>query len=111
MAGKLPYPKFADVTPCNIVLHGAPSSTGAPTVLAEWSGKVNFSEKVKRVQDKDGQWVQLSGVIHVAGDILPGVIFTGGTVAIAGYPTRKIVSYTRPRNPDGSVHHTRLELI
>lgn len=80
-------------------------------VVATWSGKVNLSEKVKRVQNKDGQWTQLAGVIHVCGDILPGVIFTGGTVSIEGYPLRTINAYSRPRNPDGTVNHTRLELI
>ena len=109
--GKLPYPKFADVTPCEITLSGGLSEDGESTVLESWSGKVNFSEKAKRIQDKDGRWVQLSGVIHVGGDILPGVIFTEGTVAIEGYPIRTIVGYARPRNPDGTVNHTRLELI
>lgn len=111
MAGKLPYPRYADVTPCTIVLHGGMGESGEPAEIARWSGKVNLSEKVKRVQNKDGQWVQLSGVIHVCGDILPGVIFTGGTVSIEGYPLRTIVGYSRPRNPDGTVNHTKLELI
>ena len=40
------------------------SEDGEPVELASWSGKVNYSEKAKRVQDKDGRWVQLAAVIH-----------------------------------------------
>ena len=111
MPGKLMYPKWADVIPCEIVIEGGVSEDGEAVPLETWSGKVNFSEKAKRVQDRDGKWVQLSGVIHVAGDILPGVVYTGGKVTIEGYPVRVVTGYARPRNPDGPVNHTRLELI
>jgi hypothetical protein len=108
---KLTYPKWADVTPASITLEGEPSADGSPVVLLEWNGLVNFSEKAKRIQDKDGRWVQLSGVIHVEGDILGDVPFIRGTCTIDGLATRSIVSISRPRNPDGSINHTRLELI
>ena len=79
--------------------------------MCKWEGKVNFSEKAKRVQDANGRWVQLSGIVHVEGDILGDIPFIRGTCSIDGLVTRSIVSISRPRNPDGSINHTRLELI
>lgn len=108
---QLPYLDAFDVTPCRIVLQGGMSEDGEPETLGDWQGLVNFSERVRRVQNKDGDWVQLSGVIHVKGDILPGVVFKTGTAEVEGYGKRQIISYTRPRNPDGTVNHTRLELM
>ena len=107
----LPYLDAWDTLPCTITLMGEVGEDGAPEVVGEWSGKVNFSEKAKRVQSADGLWIKLAGVIHVKGDILPGVQFVEGIAAIEGYPERLIIGYSRPRNPDGSVNHTRLELI
>ncbi|MCI6603032.1 MAG: hypothetical protein MSC43_02385 [Clostridiales bacterium] len=113
MIAKLPYRSVWDVTPCTIRLNaGGYTEDGEPMEAHSWTGKVNFSERAGRIQDKDGVWVKLSGVIHVKGDILPGVVFTEGTALVDGYGREmKIVSYSRPRNPDGSVNHTRLELI
>lgn len=108
---KLRYPEWADVTPAKIVLEGESTLTGEPEVLQEWEGLVNFSEKAKRVQDSDGRWVQLAGVVHVKGDILRDVPFIRGTCTIEGYRTRTITAINRPRNPDGTVNHTRLELV
>ena len=109
MIAKLPYLDAWDVTPCEIVLHGGLGDDGGPEEVGRWKGLVNFSEKARRVQDKDGQWVKLAGVIHVKGDILPGVQFDNGEVEVDGV-VRNVVSYSRPRNPDGSVNHTRIEL-
>ena len=111
MPRKLPYPAWADVTPCSITIHGKDDRDGVPTVLAEWKGLVNLSEKTKRMQDADGKWVQVNATIHINGDICPGVVFTGAAVEIEGYPTRHVVLYARPRNPDGTANHTRLGLI
>ena len=94
MVGKLRYPEWADVTPATIV-----------------SGKVNLSETSKRVQDGNGRWISLACIIHVKGDILNGAEFKGGRVTVAGFTDRTIVDLKRPRNPDGTVNHTRIEVI
>lgn len=108
---KLPYFKDAwDVTPATITLTRGMSVDGEPQVAGTWTGNVNFSEAAKRVQDKDGLWVRLSAVVRAAGDIMPGVVFTEGTCIVGGN-THKVVGFSRPRNPDGTVNHTRLELI
>lgn len=113
MVGKLRYPRWADVTPATIVLTGGPSQFGDDEILLTWEGKVNWSEKSQKVQDKDGNWIKLSGVIHVEGDLLDGIEddVTGGRVTIAGFVDREINAISRPRNPDGSVNHTRIEVI
>lgn len=108
---KLRYPEWADVTPCKITLEGEPQNDGSPSIVLEWEGKVNYSEKAKRVQDSDGRWIQLAGVIHVKGDILADVPYIRGTVDIDGLQTRTIIAISRPRNPDGTINHTRLEVV
>ena len=70
MIAKLPYRSVWDVTPCTIRLNaGGYTEDGEPMEAHSWTGKVNFSERAGRIQDKDGVWVKLSGVIHVKGDI------------------------------------------
>ncbi|MBP5261267.1 MAG: hypothetical protein J6Z43_03965 [Clostridiales bacterium] len=113
MLRKLRYPEFADVTSCSIVFTGGPSQFGDDSVLSTCEGKVNWSEKAQKVQDKDGNWIKLSGVIHVGKDLLDGIAddVTGGRVTIAGLINREINAINRPRNPDGTVNHTRIEVI
>ncbi|MCR4670587.1 MAG: hypothetical protein K5643_05280 [Saccharofermentans sp.] len=113
MIKKLKYPDFADVTPCTIVFTGGPSQFGDDSELLTWSGKVNWSEKAQRVRDKNGDWIKLSGIIHVGQDLLAGINdeITGGHVTIAGLSNREILGIYRPRNPDGTVNHTRIEVI
>lgn len=109
---KLPYFDFWDNVPAKIILTDGLDEDGEPKKVAKWQGLVNFSEKAKRIQNKDGLWIKLSAVIHVKGDILPGVVFRGGYVKLDDYDDYfQIVSYSRPRNPDGTVNHTKLELI
>lgn len=108
---KLPYLTMWDVTPCVLKMHQGLDIDGSPKVVDTWEGLVNFSEKAKRIQDKDGLWVELAGVIHVKGDIFPDKPYQEGVAIVAGQPERRIVGYSRPRNPDGTVNHTRLELI
>ena len=111
MRSKLFYPDWFDVTPAVIEFEGEISKDFSPDNIKTWEGKVNFSETHKRIQDKDGRWVQLSGIVHVKGDILGGIKFTRATCTIAGNVNRNVVAISQPRNPDGSINHTRLELI
>lgn len=109
MLKKLLYPSFFDVSPV-VVYQTKLGRSGEEEVIAQWEGLCNYSESNKRVQNDQGLWVHLSGVIHIKGDIFPDhpvitgyVVFNGQKLTIAGA--------TRPRNPDGSINHTRLELI
>lgn len=111
MIGKLRYPEWADVTPATIVFDGEPTEDGSDPAGTVWTGNVNLSEKSRRVQDSDGRWISLACVIHVKGDILNGSEFKGGRVTVAGFTNRTIINLYRPRNPDGTVNHTRIEVI
>ncbi len=111
MIGKLRYPEFADVTPATIIFDGEPTEDGSDPTGATWTGKVNLSEKTRRVQDSNGRWISLACVIHAQGDILNGAEFKGGRVTVAGFTNRTIVKLNRVRNPDGTVNHTYIEVI
>lgn len=111
MIGKLRYPEFADVTPATIVFDGEPTEDGSDPTGTTWTGDVNLSEKSKRVQDSNGRWISLACVLHAKGDILNGAEFKGGRVTVAGFTDRTIVNLNRVRNPDGTVNHTRIEVI
>ena len=111
MVGKLRYPEWADVTPATIVFDGEPTEDGSDPAGTTWTGNVNLSETNRRVQDGDGRWVSLACIIHAKGDILGGAEFKGGRVTVAGLTNRTIVDLERPRNPDGTVNHTRIEVI
>lgn len=67
-------------------------------------------EKSTRILDAEKRLIQLSGHLYMAGDIAPSLtVIEGGTVTIGGR-TWQTYSAERPRNPDGTVHHTKLYL-
>lgn len=109
MVKKLTYYSFWDTLPIKVYLT-AVNEEGEDIVLNSWEGKCNFSESSKRVQNDKGFWIHLSGVVHIKGDIFPDSAVISGYVIFNGQKMT-INGATRPRNPDGSVNHTRLELI
>ena len=86
------------------------SEQGEPLKDLEITTKCRFVEKLKKFYTREGQEVKLLGRITVLGDIAPTVKISGGIVEIEG---KKYYIYEarRPRNPNGSVHHTVLELM
>lgn len=106
---KLHYFDFWDNTPV-VIYQTKLGRSGEEEVIAQWEGLCNYSESNKRVQNDQGLWVHLSGVIHVKGDIFPDYPVISGYVVINGQKLT-IAGATRPRNPDGTVNHTRLELL
>lgn len=72
--------------------------------------KCRFVERLKKFYTKEGQEVKLLGRITTLGDIAPGVKISGGTVEVEG-SKYYIYDARRGRNPDGSIHHTVLELM
>ena len=107
-----PIPAILISTPCTITAEAPGISTdGEPVIAFTWTGLCRYSDKAKEFLSGDKKLVRLSGAIQINGDIAPGLpSFTGGSVEIAGN-VFKIHAGKRPRNPDGSVHHTTLELI
>lgn len=110
MIKKLHYPSFFDVTPATIVIIDGLNEDGTEKEVIRKDIKCNYSETTKRVQNKDGLWVTLSGVVHFKGDICPNISNPTGYIELFGKKIR-ISNYSRLRNPDGTVNHTKLELI
>lgn len=73
--------------------------------------KCRFVERTKIIINPDGKKVELVGRVILLGDIAPDVKkISGGQVRIND-TEYEIYQASRPRNPDGSVHHTTLELM
>lgn len=88
------------------------SEEGEPlTSLNLENQKCRFVEKTKVVISPDGRKVELIGKVILLGDIAPKIKkISGGQVRI-NRSEYEIYQASRPRNPDGTVHHTSLELI
>lgn len=74
------------------------------------TGRCRLVEKAEQRLDAERRLISLKGTVYLSGDIAPSLpVIEGGTVLIGGR-TWGIYSADRPRNPDGSVHHTKLYL-
>lgn len=98
-----------DTTPVTIRLTDGMTSDGAPNVAVTYNGKCNFSETVKTVRKSDGTLLQAAASLTIGGDIAPALPALTGSADL-GDRTWQIASASRPRNPDGTVHHTALYL-
>ena len=105
---RAPIPDFVLSTDVTGKLQGSFDIYGTPTEVS-FSGKCRFVEKTSHTINDDGIEVKCSGVIYMNGDIADGVRIRTGTVSIAG-ETWQVMSADKPRNPDGTVHHTKLYL-
>ena len=107
---KLQYPKVLDKVPIVVSLTNGIGENGVPIVVATYSGKCYFHEKTKRIRNADGKLIELEGKAFFGCDIAPSVSLLEGYVRL---PLKefKIYKGSRPRNPDGTVHHTELELM
>jgi hypothetical protein len=74
-----------------------------------FDGKAFYEEKTRQTLDKDRRLVTLSGKVIVPGDINPGKIIKG-CVQI-GEVKKDIFKSSRPKNPDGTVFSTELDLM
>ena len=109
---RVKYPEFLEQTPCTLILErGGLNEDGEPEAAVTVSAKVIYSEHSRRVIDKDGKTVMLTGKIFKKGDIAPELAHISGGQAIVNGVSYDIHAASRPRNPDGTVHHTELELI
>lgn len=107
---KLQYPKWMDKVPFVATFASGINENGDPKVSSTYKGLCCFSEKSSIRRDADGRLIQLSASFTTGCDIAPSLKVIEGSVLINGV-TYKIYKSSRGRNPDGTVHHTRLELI
>lgn len=108
MKGKLPFPKWILKTPVK-VFETYTSENGEPVEKLIFDGLCCHEEKMRQKLDKERRLVTLSGKVIIQGDINPGKLFEG--LVRFGEIDRPIFSAIRPKNPDGSVFSTELELM
>ena len=108
---KIHFPDWLLNTEYSSVLNDSGiSEDGEPIKAFETSGKCIFSEKAKRIIDNEGKQVELVGKVIIKGDIAPNLkSVSDGTITIHS-KTYEIHTGSRPRNPDGSIHHTEFEI-
>lgn len=86
------------------------SEEGAPIGTFTDTGKCIWSEKNKRIIDSEGKQITLLGKVIIKGDIAPSLkSISDGVITINGCSYEIHAGY-RPRNPNGTVHHTMLEV-
>ena len=107
MLGKLPFPDWILVTPVQ-VYQAELSEDGEPVEDLIFDGLCCYDEKTKQVLDEERRLVTLSGKAIFKGDINPDKLIEG--YVMVGETKRTILRAARPRNPDGSVFSTELEL-
>lgn len=108
---KFPYLSQWDNAECEVLITDTkPSENGDFPIKHTYSGKCNMSEKSRTVRSTNGEYVRLACVVHIQGDIAPNMATFSGKVIFQG-KTLLIETVDRPRNPDGTIHHTRLGLI
>lgn len=98
---------------CNIILYQEGlSEEGEPlTSLKLKNKKCRFVEKTKVIINSEGKKVELLGKVILLGDIAPKAKkISGGQVRI-NEVEYEIYQGSRPRNPDGSIYMTTLELM
>lgn len=108
---KLPFPSWLLTTDYSLTLNReSVSEDGEPLISFSLNGKCIFSEKSKRIIDTDGKQITLLGKVIVEGDVAPQLkTVSDGTITINGRQYDIHAAY-RPRNPDGTIHHTTFEV-
>lgn len=98
---------------CDVIIYQEGlSEEGEPlTSLDLKQQKCRFVEKTKIIISPDGKKVELLGKVILLGDIAPNIKKISGGEVIVNDSKYEIYQASRPRNPDGTVHHTSLELM
>ena len=98
---------------CDVVIYQEGlSEDGEPlTSLNLKKQKCRFVEITKIIISSDGKKIQLVGKVILLGDIAPNIKKRSGGQVIINEIEYEIYQASRPRNPDGTVHHTTLELM
>lgn len=109
------YPSLVPAWACNVqisvYLTDGITERGTPDEVILEDKKCNYSEKMKQVLDTERRLVTLSATALFNGDIAPNLKTLEGYASVNGGPQLLIFRAERPRNPDGTVNYTRLELM
>ena len=106
----LPFPNWLLNTDYTLVLNDGLTEDGEPKKMFETNGKCIFSEKAQRVIDAEGKQIDLLGKVIIKRDVAPSLkTVSDGVITINGCSYEIHAGY-RPRNPDGTVHHTEFEI-
>lgn len=108
MLGKLPFPKWILNTSLKIYQTALNENGGQDKTLL-FDGKAFYDEKTKQTLDKDRRLITLTGKVIVPGDINPDKVIQG--YVQVGDAKKDIFRAARPRNPDGTVFSTELDLM
>ena len=107
----LPFPDWLLNTDCKIIFNSEGiSEDGEPINEVEITGKCIFSEHSKRVIDSTGKEIILTGKCILKGDIAPSLKNVSDGEITINNRKYEIFSGSRPKNPNGSVYSTNLEL-
>lgn len=107
----LPFPDWLLNTDYSLILNqDGVSEDGAPIERLKLSGKCIFSEKAKRIIDAEGKQITLLGKIIIKGDIAPSLKTISDGVITINENSYEIFAGYRPRNPNGTIHHTEFEI-
>lgn len=106
-----PIPKVLFRTPCKVIIEDGITEDGEPNKLLDFSGKCVFVDKAKQVMDAEKHIIRIEGQLILDGDIAPSLSALATGIATINGRTYKIYRCYRPHNPDGSVHHTEIEVM
>lgn len=107
----LPFPDWLLNTDYSLVLNEEGlTEDGMPKEAFKASGKCIFSEKAKRIIDAEGKQITLLGKIIIKGDIAPSLKNVSDGVITINECNYEIHAGYRPKNPNGTVHHTEFEI-
>lgn len=98
---------------CDVIIYQEGlSEEGEPlTSLNLKKQKCRFVEKTKIIISPDGKKVELIGKVILLGDLAPNIKKISGGEVIINDSKYEIYQASRPRNPDGTVYMTTLELM
>lgn len=105
---KLPY-VWLDNVEITVTIRTDEIEDGHQVIKTVYKGPCNLSQTNKRVQNKDGIWIPLAGIIHIKGDIAPDLISFDCLVAVN--ESKFNGTAKKLRNPDGSINHTEIFLL
>lgn len=105
---RFPFPSWNANTDIK-VYRTVVDNKGEPTEDVIYEGKAIYDEKQRQVLDAERRLILLSGKVIIKGDIAPRQKISG-YVAINGVD-KAIHQVIRPRNPDGTIYSTELDLM